>query len=77
MNEDRRRTVLLLGAIAGAAGLVIGALLLSRRRNQVDEMVEDRSVADVLSDCYSKVREIQSHLTELAPVLGSPLPETA
>ena len=78
MNEDRRRTVLLMGAIAGAAGLVIGAFLFARRRTSTeDDLAADRSVSDVLSDCYSKVREIQSHLTELAPVLGVPLPESA
>ncbi len=68
--------MLLVGAIAGAAGLVIGAWLLSRNRVSDTREALDKSVADVLSDCYSKMREIQSHLTELAPVLGASIPET-
>jgi hypothetical protein len=76
VNEDRRKTALVIGAIAGAAGLVFGAWLLARRYGGGD--AEDaRSVANVLTDCYDKMREIQSHLTELAPVLGAPLPEGA
>ena len=74
MNEDRRRTALLIGAIAGAAGLVFGAWFLSHRRRDA-AIDDDKSVADVLADCYVKMREIQSHLTELAPVLGAPLPK--
>jgi hypothetical protein len=72
VNEDRRRTTLLIGAIAGAAGLALGAWILSRRYRDSDYS-DEKSVADVLSDCYNKMHEIQSHLSELAPVLGAPL----
>ena len=77
MNEDRRRTVLLIGAIAGAAGLAIGAWFFARRRANGSDEDLDKTVSDVLSDCYSKMREIQSHLADLAPALGGALPESA
>jgi hypothetical protein len=76
VTEDRRRTLLLLGAIVGAAGLAVGAWMMSRRNNGKDGKA-DRTVSDVLSDCYDKMREIQSHLSELGPALSSPVPERA
>ena len=76
VDEDRRRTALLIGAIIGAAGLAVGAWLFAHRNNGSAPM-DDKSVADVLTDCYDKMREIQSHLTELAPVLGAPRPDAA
>jgi hypothetical protein len=74
VNEGSRRTALVIGAVAAAASLAIASYLyMWRRRSEPSLSPPLRNVSDLLSDCYAKMREIQSHLSEIQPtVLQSP-----
>ena len=68
MNEGSRKSTLVLGTVATVAGLaVISYLLLGRASRSSEQRPESRSVAEVLSDCYSKIHELKEQLTELHP----------
>lgn len=76
MNEGSRKTVLVIGAIAAAAGIAFTATqLLKRNRSDGGQRsLGSRSVSDLLTDCYDKMREIQDHLSQLS---ASTLPNPA
>jgi hypothetical protein len=65
VSEGNRKTALVIGAVAAAAGIAVAAALLVKRRRAMNGPV-DRTVNDVVTDCYSKIREIQRHLSELS-----------
>ena len=53
------------GVAAAAAGVAVASFLYFR--SHAGDEPPLRSVSDVLTDAYTKMREIQSHLTELHP----------
>ncbi len=67
MNDGRRNTALVIGAVAAAAGVALASyLFVWRARSGRSQQQPLRSVSEVLDDCYTKMREIQSHLQELS-----------
>ncbi len=63
MDESSRRLVVVIGAIAAAAGVATASYLLIRRAPRSNHA--DRNVTEILMDCYAKVKEIQNNLTDL------------
>lgn len=66
MNEGSRKTALVIGAVAAAAGIAVASGLLIRRRYYARPQETLHSVSEVLNECYRKLRDIQGHLTEIA-----------
>ena len=65
MERGTRRLAFIVGAVAAAAGVAVASYLYFHRHNEDEPPL--RSVSDVLTDAYTKMREIQSHLTEMHP----------
>lgn len=65
MSDNNRRTAFVIGAIAAAAGIAVASAILIRNRRAQAAAPTLRSVSEVLSDCYARMRDIQSHLSEL------------
>jgi hypothetical protein len=75
VNDGRRNTALVIGAVAAAAGVAIASyLFVWRARSGRSEQQPLRSVSEVLDDCYAKMREIQSHLQDLSNSTLQPKP---
>lgn len=66
MNEGSRKTALVIGAVAAAAGIAVASGLLIRRRYYSNPQQSLHSVSEVLNECYRKLRDIQGHLAEIA-----------
>jgi hypothetical protein len=65
-DQGNRTTTLLFGALAAAAGLALAAYLWRLRSgDDIGSQNRERGVADVLEDCYSRLREVQSGLARL------------
>ena len=65
-EQGNRTTVLLFGALAAAAGLAVAAYVLRVRSGADRGPGEDeRSVTEVLQDCYKRLRDVQSGLAHL------------
>ena len=75
MNEGSRKTALVIGAVAAAAGIAVASGLLIRRRYYGRTEDSIHSVSEVLNECYRKLRDIQGHLSEIATAT-SPKPTT-
>lgn len=59
--------VLTVGLVAGAAAIAVLSYLYWWRVRSLDGPGGSlRSVADILSECHNKMREIQSHLASVA-----------
>ncbi len=72
MNEGSRKTALVIGAVAAAAGIVIASgILLRRRYSGRSDAGTLLGVNEVLNECYRKMRDIQSHLSELSAATAS------
>ena len=56
---------IIVGAVAAAAGVAVASYFYFSRHAGDEPPL--RSVSDVLTDAYTKMREIQSHLTEMHP----------
>ncbi len=65
MERGSRRLAIILGVVAAAASAAVASYLYFHRRNEDEPPL--RSVSDVLTDAYTKMREIQSHLSEMHP----------
>jgi len=65
VSEGTRRLSLALGILAAAAGVAVGSYVLVSRRRRDAETPPLRTVQEILTDCYGKMREIQRHLGEL------------
>ncbi len=73
MNEGSRKTALVVGAVAAAAGVAIASYLFAvRSRSRYEDDRPLRNVKEILNDCYVKIREIQNGLTELQASQGAP-----
>jgi hypothetical protein len=64
LDRGSKRLALIVGTVAAAAGVAVATYFFLRRHDDDPPL---RSVSDVLTDAYSKMREIQTHLTELHP----------
>lgn len=73
MNEDSRKTALVIGAVAAAAGIAVASGFLIRRRYYTHPQQSLHSVSEVLNECYRKLKDIQGHLSDIASVT-SPTP---
>ena len=70
MDEGSHKTALIVGAVAAAAGVAIASYLFLWRKRAIEQDHQSlplRSVSDLLGDCYTKIREIQTQLTEWNP----------
>lgn len=66
MSESSRKTGLVLGAVVAAAGIVLASsLYMWRLRGERGEEPKPRSVSEVLSDCYARIRQMQADLSAL------------
>jgi hypothetical protein len=68
VNESSRKVALVVGAIAAAAGVAVASYVYfgnGRRKSHPVERL--RNVSEVLSDCYTKIKELQQHVAELRP----------
>ncbi|HXG24829.1 MAG TPA: hypothetical protein VNJ09_09760 [Chthonomonadales bacterium] len=66
MSESSRKTGLVLGAVVTAAGIVLASYLyMWRLRAERSEAPKPRSVSEVLSDCYARIRQMQADLSAL------------
>ena len=76
MEDGSRRTALVIGAVAAAAGVAIGSYILIWRMRAARQRpgVPLRTVSEILTDCYTKMRDIQSRLTELNAATFQPSP---
>ena len=68
MNEGSRRLIVVIGAVAAAAGVAVASYIYFRRASR-NSHEDSRDVTDILMDCYAKVREIQANLSELHPAV--------
>ncbi|MBM3494448.1 MAG: hypothetical protein FJX72_09045 [Armatimonadetes bacterium] len=67
----QRSTAFIVGVIAAAAGIAVASYLYWWRvRTMQTNPSSLGSVAEILTECHTKMREIQSHLCAL------PMPET-
>ena len=69
MNEGSRKTAIVIGAVAAAAGIAVASGLLIRRRRAGTpiDTTALRNVGEVLNECYRKIKDIQNHLSEISP----------
>jgi len=69
VNEGSRKTALVIGAVAAAAGVALASYLFVWRRRCAQRVVEPplRSVSEMLSDLQAKMKDLQNHLAELMP----------
>lgn len=66
VSESSRKTGLVLGAVIAAAGIVLASsLYMWRLRAERSETPKTRSVSEVLSDCYARIRQMQADLRAL------------
>ena len=74
MNEGSRKVALVVGAIAAAAGVAIASYVYmgTGRRKAHPAAERLRNVSEVLSDCYTKIKELQQHVAELKPATLEP-----
>jgi hypothetical protein len=75
VNEGSRKTALVIGAVAAAAGIAVASGILLRRRYSSQSRPSLHTVSEVLSECYRKLKDIQGHLTDIT-VAGRP-PQTS
>ena len=61
---------LIVGFVAAAAGVAVASYLYFSHRG--DDEPPLRSVSDVLTDAYTKMREIQGQLSDLHPTQMQP-----
>lgn len=66
VNEGSRKTALVIGAMAAAAGIAVVSGLLIRRRRYGRPHESLHSVSEVLNECYRKLGDIQGHLSDIA-----------
>jgi hypothetical protein len=64
LNEGSRKTALVIGAVAAAAGIAIASAILIRRSRTGGP--PQRTVSDVLQDCREKLGDIQRHLSDIS-----------
>lgn len=65
MERGSRRFAFIVGTVAATVGVAVASYLYFSRHGHGDPPL--RSVSDVLTDAYTKMRELQTHLTELHP----------
>jgi hypothetical protein len=68
VESDRHTYLLVVAGVVAAA--VVGAVAAARwPRKRIRELTEAplRDVRDVLTDCYTKIKEIEDRLAEMAP----------
>lgn len=68
MTDGNRRFALVVGALAAAAGVAV-ATYVYYERAQRSGAPRLRPVTDVLSDCYTRLRDLREHLADLGPNL--------
>lgn len=64
VDSGSKRLALIVGTVAAAAGVAVATYFYLRRHADEPPL---RNVSDVLTDAYTKMREIQSHLSDLHP----------
>ena len=68
-DQGSRTTTILFGALAAAAGLALAAYLWRiRTQDNHGASPQERNVAEVLRDCYSRLRDVQTGLAQLPEV---------
>lgn len=66
MVEGRQRTYLIVGLVAAAAGVALASYVAWRGAQPADDKEpEMRHVTDILSDCYAKMRDLETQLAAL------------
>jgi hypothetical protein len=66
VSESSRKTGLVLGAVVTAVGIVLASsLYVWRLRAERGEEGKSRSVSEVLSECYARIRQMQADLSAL------------
>jgi hypothetical protein len=68
VNEGSRKTAIVIGAVAAAAGIAVASGLLIRRKRSSSpiDTAALRNVGEVLNECYRKIKDIQNHLSEIS-----------
>lgn len=66
MDDGDHRVGIVIGAVAAAAGIALISYLIVGRHRRSSEPAA-RSVSEVLTDSYAKIREIQQSLADLHP----------
>lgn len=66
MVEGRQKTYLIVGLVAAAAGVALASYV-AWRGSQPTETPEPemRHVTDILSDCYAKMRDLETQLAAM------------
>lgn len=65
-REVHAKTGIVIASIVAAAGIAVASYVVVTRLKVAEEAAakENRSVSDVLNDCYIRMKDIQDHLVD-------------